>query len=204
MRERAAATGLLVTSGGALAWLGPSAPSSVHVLAGPDFAAALEALVASALVATAGWGTLVATLSLLAPRAAWAARALTRLAPRAARHLLVGTAVGAGLVVPAAASASTGVDGLPYPDRPTGGTAVAATDAPVVRARPVVAPVRHVVRQGDTLWSIAASHLPASAGPLDVARATRRWHTANRDVVGDDPDLIQPGQRLRPPTKDTP
>ncbi|ROS78510.1 LysM domain-containing protein [Cellulomonas sp. PhB143] len=56
-----------------------------------------------------------------------------------------------------------------------------------------------VVRPGDTLWSIAADALPVDATPSDVAAATRGWYARNVDVVGDDPDLILPGQHLSPP-----
>lgn len=56
------------------------------------------------------------------------------------------------------------------------------------------------VRAGDTLWDIAARHLGPDASALDIARAWPQWFEANRDVVGDDPDVLQPGQLLRPPT----
>ena len=56
-----------------------------------------------------------------------------------------------------------------------------------------------VVVRGDTLWSIAARHLPPDATAADVASAVQRWHAANADVVGDDPDLILPGQVLTAP-----
>ena len=56
-----------------------------------------------------------------------------------------------------------------------------------------------VVHRGDTLWSIAAAHLGHDAGDAEVARAWPRWFEANRDVIGDDPDLLLPGQVLRVP-----
>lgn len=56
-----------------------------------------------------------------------------------------------------------------------------------------------VVRSGDTLWGIVARHLGADAGPEVVAREWPRWHRANRQVIGPDPDLIHPGQELVPP-----
>ncbi|WP_038951426.1 LysM peptidoglycan-binding domain-containing protein [Aeromicrobium massiliense] len=191
-------TGLALAASAGLA---VKTPRDLDVLTGPDFAAALEALVSLALLGLCGWAGLVGTLALLAEHVGWAARVLGRLAPRLVRHVLVGGAVGAGLVVPAAAGA-TSLDGLPYPERPTGGPVLA--QAPTEPARPAVAPATHVVREGESLWTIAADHLPAQAGTDDVAGAVRRWHAANRAVLGDDPDLIHPGQRLRPPTKDTP
>jgi nucleoid-associated protein YgaU len=57
-----------------------------------------------------------------------------------------------------------------------------------------------VVRRGDSLWDIAARHLGADASAADVAVEWPRWHQANRDVIGSDPDLLIPGQRLVPPT----
>jgi nucleoid-associated protein YgaU len=33
-----------------------------------------------------------------------------------------------------------------------------------------------------------------------VALAWPRWYAVNADVIGQDPDLIHPGQRLRIPT----
>jgi nucleoid-associated protein YgaU len=56
-----------------------------------------------------------------------------------------------------------------------------------------------VVRRGDSLWSLAARHLGAGATDAEIAAAWPRWFDANRAVIGDDPDLLRPGQRLRPP-----
>ncbi len=56
-----------------------------------------------------------------------------------------------------------------------------------------------VVRRGDTLWGIAARHLAPGASDAAIAAEWPRWYVANRDVVGADPDLILPGQRLTPP-----
>ena len=55
------------------------------------------------------------------------------------------------------------------------------------------------MRRGDTLWSIAARHLGPDASDAEIARAWPAWFEANRDVVGDDPDLLRPGQVLRAP-----
>lgn len=56
-----------------------------------------------------------------------------------------------------------------------------------------------VVRPGDSLWAIAARHLGPEASAQDVAEAWPRWYAANRDLIGPDPDLILPGQRLAVP-----
>jgi nucleoid-associated protein YgaU len=56
-----------------------------------------------------------------------------------------------------------------------------------------------VVRRGDSLWSIAARHLGPDASDAEIAGAWPAWFQANRDLVGDDPDLLRPGQVLRAP-----
>lgn len=72
---------------------------------------------------------------------------------------------------------------------------------------PARAPLRagssHIVTPGDSLWCIAAATLeqrgsvdPSSA---EIARFWPRIYGANRDVIGDDPDLILPGQHLTLP-----
>lgn len=56
-----------------------------------------------------------------------------------------------------------------------------------------------VVHRGDTLWSIVARRLGPDASDAEVAAAWPAWHQANRAVIGDDPDLLVPGQQLRAP-----
>lgn len=53
----------------------------------------------------------------------------------------------------------------------------------------------HLVAPGDSLWSIAAEHLPGAGAP-QVADAVAALQDTNRDVVGPDANLILPGQRL--------
>lgn len=53
-----------------------------------------------------------------------------------------------------------------------------------------------VVRRGDTLWDLAAAHLSPEATDAEIAAEWQRWYAANRAVIGDDPDLILPGQIL--------
>ncbi|MCW2622228.1 MAG: Peptidoglycan-binding LysM [Frankiales bacterium] len=60
-----------------------------------------------------------------------------------------------------------------------------------------------VVRPGDSLWSVAAAHLPATASDRQIAQAWPSWWAANRDVVGAEPDVLHPGQRLTPPADRT-
>lgn len=69
---------------------------------------------------------------------------------------------------------------------------------PELRGSPPSSIVGIVVHRGDTLWSIAARHLgPATGSEIDAE--CHRWFAANRDVIGQDPDLILPGQLLSPP-----
>jgi nucleoid-associated protein YgaU len=49
------------------------------------------------------------------------------------------------------------------------------------------------------LWSIVARHLGPDVSDGEIARAWPAWFEANRAVVGDDPDLLRPGQVLRAP-----
>lgn len=120
-----------------------------------------------------------------------ARRALLALRPSLA-HRLVAAAL--GLAAPASALASAAGPAAASTLEP--GTpslhpaATAGSDQP---------PTRYVVRRGDTLWDIARRHLPADAGPSRVARAWPRWYAANRGVIGADPSLIVPGQRLLVP-----
>ncbi|NIK62055.1 LysM peptidoglycan-binding domain-containing protein [Kribbella shirazensis] len=79
------------------------------------------------------------------------------------------------------------------PDRPTDGAPTRYTEL-----RPRV-PVRVVVREGDSLWSIAARELGPAATNDAIAARWPDWYAANRQVIGDDPDLILPGQVLRIP-----
>ena len=95
----------------------------------------------------------------------------------------------------------------------TGRSAGWVPSPPVVRAQPDVrvlspaprvgptrdAPLEVVVRRGDSLWGIAARHLGPDASDAEIARAWPAWFEANRHVVGDDPDLLRPGQRLQAP-----
>jgi nucleoid-associated protein YgaU len=70
-----------------------------------------------------------------------------------------------------------------------------ATSAPPPAPAPTVA-----VQAGDTLWDLAADALGGTPTDADVAAAWPRWHEANRDVIGADPDVLLPGQVLTVPS----
>ncbi|WP_336706445.1 LysM peptidoglycan-binding domain-containing protein [Oerskovia sp. USHLN155] len=56
-----------------------------------------------------------------------------------------------------------------------------------------------VVLRGDSLWSLAERALGEGATDAEVAAEWQRWYAANTAVIGEDPDLIRPGQVLRAP-----
>ena len=70
------------------------------------------------------------------------------------------------------------------------------TPPPRIAAAPIE---RLTVRRGDSLWSIAARHLGPGASDAEIAHEWPRWFAANAAVIGDDPDLILPGQQLAAP-----
>ncbi|WP_139978206.1 LysM peptidoglycan-binding domain-containing protein [Nocardioides litoris] len=86
------------------------------------------------------------------------------------------------------ATSTADLDGLPFPDRAVG---------PAHARRAPVSEV--VVRPGDSLWAISEGLLGPEAAVADVAHATDDLYRANHVAVGDDPDLIHPGLRLRTP-----
>ena len=103
--------------------------------------------------------------------------------------------------------------GDPSSDEPTDPARGWVPSPPSVRAHPDVrvlspaprpgttrdAPAEVVVRRGDSLWSIAARHLGPDVTDGEIAQAWPAWFEANRGVIGDDPDLLRPGQVLRAP-----
>lgn len=119
-----------------------------------------------------------------------------------------GDASTSSVVAPAAADGDDPADENPGPD-PKGPTVeestttLATTVAHVDRAGPAQEGTRVVLR-GDTLWDIAATALVDEGTPApsdaEILREATRWHDANRDVVGTDPDVILPGQVLRVPS----
>jgi nucleoid-associated protein YgaU len=165
-------------------------------------------------------GLLLTAASALPGVLGQAAAALTGVVlPHAARRgaaLALGIGLGvtgpiactALVVVTAPAAAAETVPDWPGA-RPGTGTppdwpgATSATTAPAVPDWPAPATGTHVVVRGDCLWDIAAAHLSGRLGRTatvaETARATSAWWTANAAVIGPDPDVLLPGQVLRPP-----
>lgn len=168
--------------------------------------------------AVIGWlavGLLAALASLLPGTVGHVgARLADGVTPSVLRHLVaaaVGAALGFGTTVPAQASGS-GSDpaGLDWPAAtasrqssttalpPSPAAARAPSPATVAGARPV-GPDVVTVHPGDCLWSITASHLPGHPTTAQIAAHWPRWYAANRAVIGPDPGLVLPGQRLVAP-----
>jgi hypothetical protein len=149
--------------------------------------------------------------------------------PRAVRRVVLaacGLSLAGSLAAPAYAAtadpdrphgrapASEVLTGLPLPDRTTTTTQWLGSladqrsdhrsghrsDPGVTASAETQGAVR--VSPGDTLWDLAEQSLGPGAGPADVERRWRQVYAANRDVVGADPDLIRPGQRLLLPATD--
>ena len=133
--------------------------------------------------------------------------------PQALRRLVLaacGVALAGGATVPAQAAdpgdhtagdrGAQVVAGLVLPERTYGATAPARPAQPTV---PVEAARTDrelvVVSPGDSLWSVAARLLPATAPDVEVDALWRRIYAANRSLIGDDPGLIRPGQELLVP-----
>ncbi|WP_426003326.1 LysM peptidoglycan-binding domain-containing protein [Paenarthrobacter sp. NyZ202] len=57
-----------------------------------------------------------------------------------------------------------------------------------------------VVREGDSLWTLASAHLGPLATDAEVALHWPKWFAANRSIIGDDPTKLLPGQVLQPPS----
>lgn len=164
----------------------------------------------AAVVAAAAWlawavaGYLLLGVVIVAGRgahrrlAAAGERAAALLPARLRRGVELALGLSVAAVVATAPAASA--------DPPAPGPVTASLDWPGVGRAPQ-APSRHpprgvVVRPGDSLWSIAADELGPHAPAPAVAARWPAWWAANRSVVGDDPALIHPGQRLRPPAPD--
>ncbi len=71
-------------------------------------------------------------------------------------------------------------------------TAPPAPATPAAPAAPAAPPATYTVQSGDSLSKIAKH-------TLGDANRWREIYEANREVIGDNPDLIKPGQQLRLP-----
>jgi len=187
----------LTATGGAAALGWPLATSAAAPATTTE--EALVRVCSASLLLTVGWAW-VASLSVVAE--AWRGqprngRAADRSPALLRRVVLVccGVALAAPSVPVSADDRPTppALTGLPLPDRAVGPAhhaSSSATPAPSPATRTVL------VRTGDSLWRLAAADLPAGATALDVTERWHRIHRLNLAVIGPDPDLIHPGQRL--------
>ncbi len=112
------------------------------------------------------------------------------------KHAAGAGVVGQGAEASGAAGPTVAAEGTSSDAARQRDAALAVTrDVPGPETAPEV-----VVVRGDSLWSIAARHLPAGSTDAQVAEAVERWHAANAHVVGADPDLVRPGQVLVAPS----
>ena len=159
-----------------------------------DAETALARLCLAALLLAAGWAWLQGLAGVVdawrgagAPMTGRPRRPLTRRLALAA----CGVAIAGAVAVPA--GADTGgprpgsLSGLPLPERAEG---PARAGHPAAQRSVVVGP-------GDTLWSLAEDELPRAADARQITSGWHRIYRDNRAVIGDDPDLIHPGQVLR-------
>lgn len=124
-------------------------------------------------------------------------------AARIARHTRVGIPTrlivgGITALVLATAAPRTSADAATPPPA----FRLAEATAPVrpqVTDTPSAEPASHTVEPGDCLWSIARSLLVERGIEPDGRSITALWraiYDLNRELIGDDPDLIHPGQAL--------
>jgi nucleoid-associated protein YgaU len=197
-------TGALHTLGTAAGWwkglAGPAPPDNALAAAGAMLAAVSTAgawvclgwigVVLAATVLGTGRGRSAALGRRLG---VWCVPALARPALAA----LLGLALaGPGSGVAPALAAAHPVSVVDTPADPLGDLTL---DWPRAATSGRPHPGAVVVRPGDTLWSLAAARLGAAAPPRRIAVEWPRWWAANRALIGSDPDLIHPGQRLEVP-----
>lgn len=198
-------------------------PDVVDSLGGPDPIGFVPLLVVACEAATAGcvgWLWLLVTLVV---HEALRGRRRGSGVPAVVRRLVLaacGLSLAGGLLAPAHAAdgdpvvqpAARLLVGLPVPDRMTTAQWLGAMTRRASRVHAAAAgsdrephPPRSIlVRPGDSLWAIAERSLPAGADAAAIDRHWRRIYHVNRPLIGPDPDLLRPGQRLRLPDRTSP
>lgn len=201
---RCLAVGVVATAAlGGLAVLALPAASSVRPGPGRTFDELLVGACAVVGLVAGAWLWLVSAAVVVEAMREGPRPEAPRGVPRALRRLVLAACgvalVGAGTPAVAAEQPHP-LHGLPMPERATSTAAWVATALSAGHRDDAGQPTV-VVRPGDTLWHLAAADLSPTVGPAAVTRRWHRLHTLNRAVIGDDPDLIHPGQRLQlPPT----
>lgn len=171
----------------------------------PTVEESLVRLCLGALLGATAWAWLAALSVVLE---AWRGQPGRHPVPAPLRRLVL-VCCGVALAAPVAPASATvpgeehpapppAIAGLPLPDRPAGPARAHPTAQP--RLQPA-APRTVLVRPGDCLWRLAAADLPTDASPAQVSAHWRVIHRLNAAVIGPDPDLIHPGQRLVLPAR---
>jgi nucleoid-associated protein YgaU len=197
-----------------------SAPQHLVDTSGPDaLVLALAALLAWAAWAWGAIGLVLTAAAALPGVVGSASSAVLHVVVPAGLRRAAGMALGAGvalggplgtgvaLAAPPAPSvaATASATGTAVPDWPSSTQEGPAPAGPTAVPAATPTPGPHVVVTGECLWRIAGDQLRSADGSpaTDAAVATtvHAWWTANAQVIGPDPDLIRPGQVLRPPTQ---
>lgn len=187
------------------------------VVTGADLTAPVVALLSLVAWCLAAWLAVTAALAGCSRLPGASGRitgaVLRRVAPatvRRAVEIALGLTIATGAAcAPAAASSSAPASGpvlqqAPHDKAPAAAALATAPSldwpsAPAPRGAGEV-----VVAPGDTLWHLAEHALGDGATPAQVALAWPAWWSANREVIGEDPDLLRPGQRLAAPASPAP
>jgi nucleoid-associated protein YgaU len=158
-------------------------------------------------------GLAAVALSLLPGRLGRLGHAVAdRVTPAALRRVVI-TAAGTSILlspVTAAAAAPAGgppapngtsavLPALGWPTDPDSATAAGSGRDTPAGTQPLAPGDRVTVRPGDSLWSMAADRLGATPSAARIQAEWPRWYAANRRVIGTDPNLLQPGDRLLVP-----
>jgi nucleoid-associated protein YgaU len=230
--SRAAAVAGLALAAAGFSWHLRPAPPTAAAGGAEDAIVAGCAWLAWILIDYLLFATVTCSAGRIVGATRWPVRALDPLAPRPLRHLvdrLISVGV-AGAVLGSSAVAVAGPAATVQPIHRPSRLAVAPGEldwpgltppaahrvapdkqhhrparppARVDASPPTGRHDRVVVAPGDSLWSIAARGLGQGASNAATASAWHRWYAANREVIGPDPDLIYPGERLHPPASPT-
>ena len=174
------------------------APEVAPTPAGRPFAGQLVWLCAVAGLAGVAWLWLLTTAVTVEALTGTRTSAGVPAALRRAVLAACGVALaGTGPAVAAAGQLPAGAH--PDPHEPAGAAVLAGLPLPDRAEGAGSGGEEVVVRAGDTLWALAERSLPPGADDAAVVARWHRIHDLNRDRIGPDPDLIQPGQRLRLP-----
>jgi hypothetical protein len=180
----------LTLTAAVLLWAARPGPST----GGPD----------SAVVSACAWAAwvlgcyLLFSLSVAVLAAVARSPLLVRLAAAATPRLfrrIVAAALGVGVTATVLGGATPALADRPA-HRASTASAATSTGRPATTADHDVGVV---VGSGDCLWTIAAGQLGARATAPRIAARWPRWWHANRIVIGPDPDVLVPGERLLPP-----